>query len=140
MKLKIKRLNNDAKPPAYAKEGDAGLDLFSAEDYTLAPKTRHLFKMGFAMEIERGYVALDWDKSGLAYKKGIKTMGGVIEHTYRGELGIILYNTSDEPFEVKKGDKVAQLLFQPIARAEVEETATLSETVRGTGGFGSTGR
>ena len=114
------------------------MDLFSNENLIIEPKARGMVKTGFAMEFEPGYVALIWDKSGLALKRGIKTMAGVIEHTYRGEVGVVLYNTGEEPFEIKKGDKIAQMLFQPIISAETEIVEELSDTIRGEGGFGST--
>ena len=139
MKLKIKRLTETAILPRYALPSDAGMDIFSDEDVIIQPKARGFVKTGIAMEFEPGYVALIWDKSGLALKKGIKTMAGVIEHTYRGEIGIVLYNTGEEPLEIKRGDKVAQMLFQPIISAEVEEVEELTESIRGEGGFGSTG-
>ncbi len=140
MKLQIKKLEEDVKTPRYAHEGDAGMDVYSRENHILKPGERHLFKLGFAMSFEPGYVCHVWDKSGLAAKHGIKTMGGVIEHTYRGEIGVILYNTSDEEYEVRKGDKIAQMVFVPVATAETEEVEELTDTKRGKGGFGSTGK
>ena len=137
MKIKAKKLHPDAIIPSHLLHGDAGLDLHSVEDAVLNPNERRAIGTGLAFELPEGYVALIWDKSGLALKKGIKSMGGVIEHTYRGEYRIILLNTSDQPFEIKKGDKIAQMLVQPIMSVEVEEANDLSDTVRGTHGFGS---
>ncbi|MCK9568045.1 dUTP diphosphatase [Candidatus Pacearchaeota archaeon] len=139
VKIKIKKLNPNAIIPKYSHVGDAGMDLFSIEDLILKPKHRALIKTGLSIELPKGYVSLVWDKSGIALK-GIKTMGGVIEHTYRGEYKIILVNLSSEDYEIKKGQKIAQLLIQKIETAEVEEVNELSETIRGTGGFGSTGK
>ncbi|HJZ19058.1 MAG TPA: dUTP diphosphatase [Candidatus Nanoarchaeia archaeon] len=136
--IKVKRIHPDATISRYAHPGDAGMDLFSTEDYTLVPGERKLFGTGLQIELSEGYVSLIWDKSGVA-NKGIKTMGGVIEHTYRGEYKVILVNLSNENYEIKKGQKIAQLLIQPIATAEVVEVSELSETQRGDGGFGSTG-
>jgi len=138
IKIKIKRLNKDAITPSYAHEGDAGLDIRTTENYILKPGERKLFSTGLSIELPEGYVALIWDKSGIA-NKGIKTMGGVIEFTYRGEYKIILLNTSDQDYQINKGDKIAQLLIQPIMTADIIETIELSETQRGDGGFGSTG-
>ena len=138
IKIKIKRLNEDAITPSYAHEGDAGLDIRTTENYILKPGERKLFSTGLSIELPEGYVALIWDKSGIA-NKGIKTMGGVIEFTYRGEYKIILLNTSDQDYQINKGDKIAQLLIQPIMTADIIETIELSETQRGDGGFGSTG-
>ena len=138
LKIKIKRLNPEAILPSYAHKGDAGLDLFSCESCILQPGERKLISTGISAELPEGYVALIWDKSGVA-ASGIKTMGGVIEHTYRGEYKVIMLNTTKENYEIKKAQKIAQLLIQPIVTAEVEEVSELSETERGSGAFGSTG-
>lgn len=143
MIIKVKRIHPDAKLPSYAHEGDAGMDIFSVEEYYLKPGERKLFRTGITYELETGYVSLIWDKSGLAAKNGIKTMGGVIEYTYRGELCIVLLNTSDKEFHVEVGDKIAQMLIQPIITAKIEElknSEELSESARGAGAFGSSGR
>jgi len=139
MQIKIKKLNPDAIIPRYALPGDAGMDLFSAEDVTIMPGERHPIATGLSIELPEGFVSLIWDKSGIALKKGLMKMAGVIEHTYRGEYKILLLNTSKEEVEIKKGDKIAQLLVQPIVTAEIIEVDKLSETDRGAGGFGSTG-
>lgn len=140
MKIKIKKLEPEVKLPVYANKGDAGMDVFSLEDKELKPGERYLFKLGFAMEIPEGYVGLFWDKSGIASKYGIHTLAGVIDSVYRGEFGVVMLNTGDESYEFKKGDKLAQLLIQPIASPELEEVEELSDTHRGEGGFGSTGK
>jgi len=139
VKIKVKKLHHDAILPSYAHPGDAGLDLFSVEDMIVKAGERVLVSTGISIELPEGYVSLIWDKSGLAAKNGLKTMGGVIEHSYRGEYKIILFNTSKEDYFIKKGSKIAQLLIQPITTAEVEEVQELSETQRGAKGFGSTG-
>ncbi len=138
MKIKIKKLNKDAIIPKYSHPGDAGMDLYSVEDIILKPKYRTLVGTGLSIELPKGYVSLIWDKSGIA-SKGIKTMGGVIEHTYRGEYKVVLINLSSENFKITKGQKIAQLLIQPIETAQVEVVEKLSKTSRGKGGFGSTG-
>lgn len=139
VKIKVKRLNPDAKIPCYAQEGDAGMDLCSVEDLILKPGERRVIGTGLSFELPEGFVSLIWDKSGIA-SKGIKKMGGVIEHTYRGEYKVVLVNLSSEDYEIERGQKIAQLLIQPIETAEVEEVSELSETKRGKGGFGSTGK
>jgi len=139
VKIKVKKLNDNAIVPTYAHEGDAGLDLYSVEEMTIFPGNRKIISTGISMELPTGYVALFWDKSGLAAKKGMTVLGGVIDSHYRGEYKAILYNSSKEPFEVRKGDKVCQVLIQPIVNATVEEVTELSETKRGEGRFGSTG-
>jgi dUTP pyrophosphatase len=139
VKIQLKKLHPDVQLPAYAHPGDAGLDLFSRETRTLEQGEPHLFKLGFSLELPEGFVAIIKDKSGLGLR-GITTLGGVIEHTYRGEYGVLLLNTTERSYFVKPGDKIAQLLIMPIATAELEEVSELSETKRGAGGFGSTGR
>ena len=138
--LKIKKLFEDAILPEYAHEGDAGIDIFSYEEYTLKPNERKVFKTGISTSFPKGYVALIWDRSGNAAKKGLKTMAGVIDSGYRGEWGIVLLNTSDEEHHIKKGDKIAQCLIQPIIYADIEEVNDLEISDRGEKGFGSTGR
>ncbi len=137
--VKIKRLAADVKMPAYAHPGDAGLDLFSRETRTLEMGEPHLFKLGFSLELPQGFVALIMDKSSMG-QRGIKTLGGVIDHTYRGEVCAMLVSTSDREYLIRPGDKIAQLLIMPVATARLEEASELSETARGEGGFGSTGR
>jgi dUTP pyrophosphatase len=140
MKIKIKKLNSDSTIPFYAHIGDAGMDLYSCEDYILKSGERHLFKLSIAAEFPEGYVVLIWDKSGLAAKHGLTVLAGVIDHSYRGEYGVVLLNTSDQDYEIKRGNKIAQLLIQKVEQAEVEEVQELSDTERGEGGFGSTGK
>jgi len=139
IRIKIKKLNPDAKIPSYAHPGDAGMDLFSCEeDFVLRPNYRRLIGTGISIELPPGFVALIWDKSGIA-NNGIKTMGGVIEHTYRGEYKVILVNLSSKDYEIKKGQKIAQFLIQKIETAEIEEVNSLSGSVRGNKAFGSSG-
>ena len=139
MKLSVKKMDPEAKLPNRAHADDAGLDLFAVEEYALAPGERQNVRTGIAMEIPTGYVGLIWDKSGVASKTGIKTMGGVVDASYRGEVQVIMVNLSDTPYRVEKGAKVAQMLIQKVELLEVEEVEILGETVRGEGGFGSTG-
>jgi dUTP pyrophosphatase len=139
MKLKIKKLNKDARLPKYTHVNDAGMDLFSIEDKTLESGEKFVCRTGIALAIPTGYVGLIWDKSGIALKKGIKTMGGVIDSNYRGEIGVIMKNLSKEKYEIKKGEKIAQILIQKVESPEIEEVGNLDNTNRGDGGFGSTG-
>jgi dUTP pyrophosphatase len=139
MQFKVKLLSPDAKAPTYAHDGDAGMDVFSCEDYTLQPGERHLFKLGFSAAFDSGNVCLVWDRSGLAAKQGLTNLAGVIDAGYRGEYGIVSLNTSSEPVLVKKGDRIAQLLIQPVLRADIQVVEELSDTSRQSGGFGSTG-
>ena len=140
LKIKIQK-TRDTKTPNYAHQGDAGLDIYSAEkNYILKPKERKGFLTGIKMEIPSGYVGLVWDKSGLAVKYGIKIMAGVIDSTYRGEIVIILINTGNENYLVEKNTKIAQMLIQKVEQVEIEEVENLNETKRGKSGFGSTGK
>ncbi len=138
--LKIKKLDPRAKLPAYAHEGDAALDLFCLEQVTIKPGERAKIRTGVALEFPSNYVALVWDKSGVANNSGLKTLGGVIDSSYRGELLVGLHNLSQDTYTFESGHKVAQLLIQPIVSAQVEEVSELSDTTRGEGGFGSTGK
>lgn len=140
MILKVKKTDAAAKLPARATSGDAGLDLYSVEDIAIEPGDRLVVKTGIAMEIPFGYAGLVWDKSGLAAKKGLKTMGGVIDAGYRGEIQVVLANLGNEPHAIAVGDKIAQLLIQKVELPEVSEAAELSDSERGDGGFGSTGK
>lgn len=139
MKIKLKRLSNDAKIPSYAHEGDAGLDLYSNEDFILKVCDRAAIKTGVQIAIPRGYVGLVWDKSGIALTHGIKTKGGVIDSSYRGEIMVVMVNLGKEDFKIKKGMKIAQILVQKVENVELEEVEALDETSRNEKGFGSTG-
>lgn len=139
MKIRVKKIHPDAKVPAFAHPGDAGMDLYSVEDMVLAPGERGSVPTGIAIELPDGYVSLVWDKSGPSHKFGVKTLGGVLDSGYRGEYLIGLINLGQENFEIKKGQKIAQLLIQKVERPEIEETDELGDTSRGAGGFGSTG-
>jgi dUTP pyrophosphatase len=140
MKLKIKRLRPEAILPTYAHPGDVGMDLYSLEDYVLRSGERHVFDLGFATEFETGYAAIVKDKSSLPKNGGIHTMGGVFDAGYRGEYNVQLINLGNEQYEIKKGNKIAQLIIYPVVIAELEETETLSDSSRGNGRFGSTGK
>jgi len=129
-------------PPAYATDGAAGMDVVAAEDVTLAPGGRHAVATGFVMAIPEGYEVQVRPRSGLALKHGITCLNtpGTIDSDYRGEVKVILANLGDAPFVVNRGDRIAQLVPAPVQRATLDLVETLDETLRGTGGFGSTGR
>ena len=139
IKIKFKKLNPEAIIPNYAHLGDAGMDIYSCEDCIIYPKERYLVSTGWSLELPEGFVSFIKDKSGIAYKKGILHMAGVIEYTYRGEYKILLYNTTNKPHKIKKGEKIAQVVILPVVTAEIQESNELSETKRGDGAFGSTG-
>ena len=128
--------------PAYATEGAAGLDVVAAEDVTLAPGQRHAVATGFAIAIPEGYEVQVRPRSGLALKHGITCLNtpGTIDHDYRGEVKIILATLGSEPFEVRRGERIAQLVPAPVLKADFVEVEVLGDTARGAGGFGSTGQ
>ena len=133
---------SDLPLPAYATVGAAGMDVVAAEDQDLAPGARHAVATGFSMAIPEGFEVQVRPRSGLALKHGVTCLNtpGTIDHDYRGEVKVILANLGGEPFEVRRGERIAQLVPAPVLRAAFREVETLSETSRGAGGFGSTGR
>ena len=128
--------------PVYATAGAAGMDVVAAEDLILAPGARHAVATGFAIAIPEGYEVQVRPRSGLALKHGITCLNtpGTIDSDYRGEVKVILANLGSDAFPIARGDRIAQLVAAPVQRALFEEAETLDETVRGAGGFGSTGR
>ena len=144
MTIAIRRLPHGAglPLPAYATAGAAGMDVVAAEDVTLAPGGRHAVATGFAMAIPDGYEVQVRPRSGLALKHGITCLNtpGTIDSDYRGEVKVILANLGTEPFAVVRGERIAQLVPAPVLRATLAEVDSLDDTVRGAGGFGSTGR
>ena len=142
MIVQIQRLDKGLPLPEYAKVGDAGMDVFSAIDCVLAPGERAVVPTGIAIALPEGYVCLAHPRSGLAAKNGISIVNapGTIDSGYRGEIKIILINTDRaESFEIKRGDRIAQLVFQKFESARFYEVDSLPESQRGAGGFGSTG-
>ena len=127
--------------PVYATTGAAGMDVVSAEDVEIAPGARHAVATGLAVAIPHGFEFQVRPRSGLALKHGVTVANapGTIDSDYRGELKVILINLGDAGFEVRRGDRVAQLVLAPVVRGAWVEVATLDETARGEGGVGSTG-
>lgn len=140
MDLKIKRLHPDAIIPEFAYHNDAGMDLFSVEDCVLKPGIVLSIRTGISVELPDDYVALVWDKSGLAKKHSIKIVGGVMDAGYRGEYFVSLLNLGKNDYKIEKGDKIAQFLIQKIYRPNIQLVNELSDSDRGAGGFGSTGK
>ena len=140
MNIRIKKLDPRATTPAYVHPGDAGMDLFALEDTVLAPGELKAVKTGISMEIPDGHVGLIWDKSGIAIKEGLKVMGGVVDSGYRGEIMVGMVNLSKKEYRFEAGHKVAQMLIQKVEHPEIVEASELTETKRGAGGFGSTGK
>ncbi|WHO39918.1 dUTP diphosphatase [Sphingobium sp. AP49] len=141
--IQLKRLpHGEGLPvPAYATAHAAGMDVVSAEEITLNPGDRHPVATGFALAIPEGYEIQVRPRSGLALKHGISVPNapGTIDADYRGELKILLINHGADPFPIKRGDRVAQLVVAPVQLASFVEVDMLDDTVRGQGGFGSTG-
>jgi dUTP pyrophosphatase len=128
--------------PAYATHGAAGMDVVAAEDVDLAPGQRHAVATGFQVAIPHGYEIQVRPRSGLAFKHGLSVPNapGRIDSDYRGELKVLLINHGDEPFAIRRGERIAQLVPAVVTIAEFDEVADLDATVRGAGGFGSTGQ
>jgi dUTP pyrophosphatase len=129
----------EGQAPKRASEWAAGADLHAGADVTLAPGERALVPTGLQLAIPAGHVGLVWPRSGLAVRHGIDTLAGVIDSDYRGEVRVLLVNHGAEPFQIRCGDRIAQLLIQRVEQAEFIPVVELPPSVRGEGGFGSTG-
>lgn len=143
MKIRVKKLNENAILPTYGTEYSAGADLYNIdESVEIAPHATVLLHTGIATEIPEGYVGLIFARSGLASKRGLAPANkvGVIDADYRGEIMVALHNHTDKSATVDAGERIAQLAIVPFLKAEYEVADELSDTVRGEGGFGSTGR
>jgi dUTP pyrophosphatase len=143
MKVLITKLDMELPTPSYAKPGDAGADVYSAIDCEILPGSRALIPTGIAIALPDGYVAFAHPRSGLAIKYGVGVLNspGTIDAGYRGELQMILINHDQkDSFVIKRGDRIAQLVFQKVERAEFVEVEQLPGSGRSSGGFGSTGR
>ncbi|EKE11903.1 MAG: hypothetical protein ACD_15C00003G0015 [uncultured bacterium] len=139
MKIQIQKINSEAKIPKYTIDGDAGMELYSVDDMIILPGQILACATGIIVAIPDGYAGLIWDKSGIALNGGIKTMGGVIDSNYRGEVRVILKNLSEKEYIIGRGNKIAQMIIQKVEAPILEEVDELSKTERGGGGFGSTG-
>ena len=141
LRVKIKKLADDAIIPNYAHKGDAGMDIYSVEERVLNPGESVLISTGIAIAIPYGYEAQVRPKSGLAANNGITVLNtpGTIDCHYRGEVKVIMINLGQKPYKVEKNKKIAQLVFNKVEEAELEQVDELDETTRGSGGFGSTG-
>lgn len=142
IQVKIKRLDPELPLLRYANPGDAGLDLYSAQDVTIEPGRRVMISTGVAIALPQGYAGFVQPRSGLAAKKGLSIVNtpGLVDSGYRGELKVIAINTdADEPIVISRGERVAQLVVQRVPSVELVEVDELDQTERGEGGFGSTG-
>lgn len=139
--LKIKKINDNAIIPNYAHKGDAGLDLYAVKELILNPGERGLIHTGIQIELPENTEAQIRPRSGLALKNGITTLNspGTIDEGYRGEIGVILINHSDQVFKIEEGMKIAQMVIKPVFKVDVIEMAELSQSERNEKGFGSSG-
>ena len=126
--------------PEYGSAASAGADLRASEEVVIAPGARAAVATALHLEIPEGHVGLIWPRSGLAVRHGVDTLAGVVDSDYRGEVRVVLVNHGDQPFAIRPGDRVAQLLVQKVERPAFVAASRLGETTRGAGGFGSTGR
>ena len=141
LQINVKKLSENATIPTQGTSFAAGYDLYAAEDAVVVCGTRKLIKTNISMEITPGYYGRIAPRSGLAYKNGIDILAGVIDSDYRGDIGVILYNTDKNiDFAVKKGDRIAQIIFEACYTATLNNVDNLDNTLRQAGGFGSTGK
>ncbi|MBU0647856.1 dUTP diphosphatase [Patescibacteria group bacterium] len=136
----FKKIHPKAQIPTYAYQDDVGLDLYSTEDKIIKAGTREIIPTGLASILPPQYGALLWDRSGLAAKHGLTVLAGVIDPGYRGEWKVVLLNTSPKDYQIKVGDRIAQALIQKVKQFPIQEVDELSETDRGEGCTGSSGR
>ena len=137
--IRVRLMAEGARLPTRANPGDAGLDLYALEPVTVQPGQGLRARTGVAIEVETGWVGMIADRSSLA-SKGLKTAGGIIDAGYRGEVQVVVWNLSQDPISLQAGDRLAQLLLIPVGLASVVPVAELSDSARGAGGFGSSGR
>jgi dUTP pyrophosphatase len=137
--IKCKKLLDSASIPTRAYEHDAGWDLYSSERSLVIPSKRRIISTSISLAIPDGYVGLIWPRSGLAVKRGIDVFAGVIDSGYRGEIKVCLYNSSETSVEISKGDRIAQIIFHKLPQTEMLEVDSLDDSIRGDGGFGSSG-
>lgn len=140
MKIGFKKLHPEAKLPTYGHPSDAGMDLYTLEEIIIKPQEQVIVPTGLAIDLPAGYAALFWDKSSIASQKGLKSLGGVIDSGYTGEMKIILINLSEREVILEKGSKFIQLLIQKVEYCEIELVDELYSSTRGDNGFGSTGK
>ena len=141
VRIEVVRSDPGVALPVYAREGDAGLDVAAAATVTLEPGGRELVPTGLRVAIPAGYAGLVMPRSGLALRSGVTVLNapGLIDSGYRGEIGVLLVNHGARTVVIQRGERIAQLVIQPVARASLVEVQALGESRRGTGGFGSTG-
>lgn len=139
LEVPYKKLNSEAIPFKYSRTLDACMDIYSNADVTVNPGTTAIIPTGIALEIPEGFEGIIRGRSGLS-SKGLQVQIGTIDSTYRGEIGVMFYNSTDKPYNIKKGNRIAQFTLKPIIRLRMVEKDTLSETERGERGYGSSGK
>lgn len=137
--LKVKKLDPKATIPTKNHSADAGYDLYALNGEIISKHTHKLIKTGISLDIPKGYVGLVWPRSGLAYKYGLDVFAGVIDSGYRGDVGVILFNSQYSDYHIEAGDRIAQIVLQKVEDFELVEVDDLDDTLRGDGGFGSSG-
>ena len=137
--LEVQKLDDMAVVPTKVNRSDAGYDLYALHGVTVQKHCHKLIKTGISMAIPEGYVGLIWPRSGMAYKHGIDVFAGVIDSSYRGDIGVILYNSQYSDYNVEQGDRIAQIVFQKVKDFDLQLVDNLDDTKRGSGGFGSSG-
>jgi dUTP pyrophosphatase len=138
--VQVTLLNDNATAPTKAHTQDAGWDLYASEDAFVFGKKRNTIKTGIALEMPSYFAGLIWPRSGLSVKSGVDVLAGVVDSGYRGEIMVCLYNTSDEDIELKRGDRIAQIIFQEVPEVGITVSDSLGSSQRGSNGFGSTGK
>ena len=133
-------LNENAQSPTKSHNADAGFDLYASEDAIVRCRDRTVVKTGLSLRIPEGMAGLIWPRSGLSVKSGIDVLAGVIDSGYRGEIMVCLYNTSSEVVDIKRGDRIAQIIFQEVPSTTLILSDDLGASQRGSNGFGSTGK
>ena len=139
MEIKVKKISTSAITPTKANEFDAGWDLYASEDAIIDPSKTELISTDISFAIPDGYVGLIWDRSGMAAKRGLHRFAGVIDSGYRGEVKVCLWNSADKYCIIHAGERIAQIIFQEVPQFSLKEVASLDDTERGEGGFGSSG-
>jgi dUTP pyrophosphatase len=140
MKIGFKKLHPEAKLPTYGHPTDAGMDLYTLEEIIIKPREKVVILTGLAMNLPIGYAALVWDKGSIGIQKGLKSLGGVFDSGYTGEIKIGLINLSEREVLLEKGAKFVQILIQKVEHCEIELVDELYSSTRGANGFGSTGK
>ena len=138
--VSIKLLDEKAKKPTKTNKTDAGFDLYSLENIVITNQSRQVIRTGISLEMPNNLAGLIWPRSGLAVKQGIDVLAGVIDSGYRGEVLVCLYNTSKHNVNIETGDRIAQIIFQEVPEISIFLSESLSESTRGTDGFGSSGK